>query len=489
MTTPFGRTRFVRWIPLAAALLAAATPASAQTRLSLDDALKMAADHSPALAGARAGEAHADADRTRADSQRLPQVNFTGGYDRTLASEFSAVLDTTGPACAPLDVNATQPLADRVAELERAASCGAIGPSFSFGNLPFGQKNVYRLTVGFQQAVYAGGRITAQRTQADLSKQSASLVSQATRASVALDVTQAFYDAALSDRLLAIAQMGYDQASASFDQTKQAYDAGRQPEFELLRAQVARDNQRPLVIRRKADRDLAYFRLCQLLGVPQTTTFSLDVDLDAEALAAPAPFASSLAEVRAAQTIARATVRQAETVVSSREAGVTIAKSERLPAVNLESQYGKVGYPSDGAFPGTSDFRTNWTLGASVNVPIFTGFRLKADEVAAIADLDAARAQLRQAHDLADLDAASALNDLAAAEASWNATAGAVTQAQRAYEIADLRYREGISTQLELSDSRLSLQVAQANRAQAARDLQVARAHVALLPDLPVGGR
>jgi outer membrane protein TolC len=64
-----------------------------------------------------------------------------------------------------------------------------------------------------------------------------------------------------------------------------------------------------------------------------------------------------------------------------------------------------------------------------------------------------------------------------------------VAQAQRAYEIADLRYREGISTNLELSDSRLSLQVAQANRAQAARDLQVARAHVALLPDLPVGGR
>lgn len=489
MTTPLGTARFVRSLLIAGGLLAAAAPVLAQTRLTLDDALKMAADHSPALAGARAGEAHAAADITRADSQRLPQINFTGGYDRTLASEFSGVLDNSGPPCAALDIDATKPLADRVAELERAASCGAIGPSFSFGNLPFGQKNVYRLTFGFQQAVYTGGRITAQRTQADLSRQSASLVSQSTRASVALDVTQAFYDAALSDRLLAIAQSGYDQAAASYEQTKQAYDAGRQPEFELLRAQVARDNQRPLVIRRKADRDLAYFRLCQLLGVPSTSALSLDVDLDAEALAPPAPFASSLAEVRTAQTIARATVKQAETAVAAREASVTIAKSERLPQVNLESSYGKVGYPSDGAFPGTSDFRTNWTLGAAVTVPVFNGFRLKADEVAAIADVDAAKAQLRQAHDLADLDAASALNDLAAAEASWNATAGAVAQAQRAYEIADLRYREGISTNLELSDSRLSLQVAQANRAQAARDLQVARAHVALLPDLPVGGR
>jgi outer membrane protein TolC len=43
-----------------------------------------------------------------------------------------------------------------------------------------------------------------------------------------------------------------------------------------------------------------------------------------------------------------------------------------------------------------------------------------------------------------------------------------------------------VSTQLELSDARLSLQQAEANRTQAARDLQVARARVALLPNLPV---
>jgi outer membrane protein TolC len=51
-----------------------------------------------------------------------------------------------------------------------------------------------------------------------------------------------------------------------------------------------------------------------------------------------------------------------------------------------------------------------------------------------------------------------------------------------------VRYRNGVSTQLELTDARLLLQQAEANRAIAARDLQVARARVALLPDLPLGG-
>ena len=62
-------------------------------------------------------------------------------------------------------------------------------------------------------------------------------------------------------------------------------------------------------------------------------------------------------------------------------------------------------------------------------------------------------------------------------------------QATRAYEIAEVRYQNGVSTQLELSDARLSLQVAQANRAVAARDLQIARARVALLKHLPIGVR
>ncbi|MGE3345625.1 MAG: TolC family protein, partial [Vicinamibacterales bacterium] len=96
-------------------------------------------------------------------------------------------------------------------------------------------------------------------------------------------------------------------------------------------------------------------------------------------------------------------------------------------------------------------------------------------------------ARLKQARELAALQRATALQDMESARAAWEATAGTIAQAARAYEIAELRFREGLSTQLELSDSRLALQSAQANRAQAARDLQLARVRVALLPDLPIG--
>jgi hypothetical protein len=123
----------------------------------------------------------------------------------------------------------------------------------------------------------------------------------------------------------------------------------------------------------------------------------------------------------------------------------------------------------------------------NLQVPILTGGRQRGDEAVAEADLEQTRIRLRQVEELAALDTRSALAELIAARASWEATAGTVQQATRAYEIADVRYQSGVSTQLELSDSRLLLQQAEANRAQAGRDLQVARARVALLPDLPLG--
>ena len=372
--------QILRYVMVLAVIgLAPAPFAAAQGgRLTLADALKIAIDRSEAIDVAHAGESRADADEQRARSQKLPQVNLTAGYTRTLASEFSSAFDTSGPVCAPLSVNTGASLTDRVAELERAGTCGGFGSGFSLSNLPFGQRNAYQATFAFSQALFTSGRIAAQQTQADIAHRAALLVTSSTEAQVALDVTRAYYDAALSDRLVTIAESGYNQASAAFDQTKLAFDAGRQPEFELLRAQVARDNQRPTVIRRRADRDIAYLRLRQLLKLAADAPLVLDVDLDIADLAPPAPFAEALAAARAgAPADTRSSVQQAQTLVASREAGITIARAERLPSVNLTSSLGQVGYPKDGFVPAFGDFRTNWSIGAAVQVPVFNGWRLR----------------------------------------------------------------------------------------------------------------
>jgi hypothetical protein len=121
-----------------------------------------------------------------------------------------------------------------------------------------------------------------------------------------------------------------------------------------------------------------------------------------------------------------------------------------------------------------------------LSVPLFTGGRIHGDELVAQGNLDQARAQLQQTREIAALDARVALSALEQAQATWQSSAGTAQQASRAYSIDQIRFREGISTQTDLAQSRLLLEQSLANRAQAARDLAVARVRLALLRDLPI---
>ncbi len=475
-------------------------PAPPPRVLSLDAALALADETNELVTIAEAGVTRAESDERRARSEWFPQLSAFASYDRALASEFEGIFDSAGPPCTPFTLNPQAPLDDRVAEIERALrDCPPTGDVFGGGgaggngtdgdddrSLPFGRANTYRLNLAFSQNVYAGGRLAAQLARARLGRTSAGLGVRTTRAQLALDVAQAYFDAVLGERLLVIAEATFAQAEQTAQQVQQQREAGRMAEFDLLRAQVTRDNQRPEVIRRRSERDLAQLRLKQLLEIPLDTPLQLEANLEAEVLPMPATrFAEAVAAAESSVgPRVRTVVTQAQNDVQQREESVRIARAQRLPAISISSSYGRVAYPA--TVPSFGDFRTNWTIGASAQVPLFTGGRLKADEMAARADLTETQARLQLARELATLDEASARLELANARAAWEATSGTVQQAVRAHEIAELRYREGLSTQLELSDARLLLQQAQSARAQAARAVQIARVRLALLPDLPL---
>ena len=475
---------------------AAAQPAAGPRLLTLDEAVAIAEKRNEQVQIAEAGVARADSAQLRARSEWLPQVSASASYDRALASEFEGIFDAAGPSCIPFTVNPQAPLGDRVAEIERALrDCPPTGNVFGGGGegdddgaaLPFGRANTYRANLAVAQNLFTGGRLTAQREQARLGRENAGLMLASTRAQVALDVTQAYYEAVLGDRLVTIAVETLAQAERTAEQVRQQREAGRAAEFDLVRAQVARDSQRPEVIRRRNARDLAYLRLKQLLDLPLTVDLRLDANLEDAVLPAPAQrFAAAIAsaEAPAATEQPRTAVAQAQNIVQQNAAAIRVARAQRLPSVSVSSSYGRVAYPS--GLSGFADWRTNWTVGIAAQVPLFTGGRIRADELTARANLAETQARLQLTRELATLDDAAARLELANARAALESTRGTVDQARRAYEIAELRYREGVSTQLELTDARLLLQQAQGNQAQAARDVQIARVRLALLPELPL---
>jgi outer membrane protein len=463
--------------------------------LTLDEALEIASKESETIGIARAGIESARGEQRRARSEFFPQLSGSASYTRTLETQFAALSEEDGasggtPAPTSCPAFVPDPAAtpdERLAALEEAAECSStVDPFGAFSDLPFGQPNQWSFGLSLSQNLFAGGRILAQNRIASANRRGAETELTAQQAQLVVDVTTAYYDAVLSDRLVSIAEASLEQSERTLKDVRLAREVGTLPEFDLLRAEVSRNNQRPAVIQRRASRELAYLRLAQLLNLSMDEPLVLTTSLgDTTEVPVPSAIPIAVTEASADTTIEdRAPVRQASENVRASEGQLAVSRSQSLPSVVLSSQYAKLNFPEE-AFP-SGRFLTDWTIGVSLRLPLFTGGRLGGERIIARAGVDQARLRLRQVEEQARLDARNTRANAEEAEARWSATTGTVRQAQRAYEIAEIRYREGISTQTELSDSRLQLQDAQANRAQAARDLQVARVRLALIKDLPL---
>jgi outer membrane protein TolC len=385
----------------------------------------------------------------------FPQVSGSADYTRTLRSQYSGL--NFGSISGP--------------------STGGTGSS-ALSSLPFFQVNTYTLGLNLSQLVFDGFQTPARNREAQARRRSADIDVTAARAQTELDVTSAYFDALLSDQLVDIAQSSLGQTEEVLHQAEVGENVGTQAEFDVLRARVTRDNQLPVLIQRRNDRVLAYARLKQLLNLPLSYDVRLTTgveDLD--------PRFATVSDQSAAE---RSAVRQAEENVTASREQVTEARGQRFPSISFSSRYSPVAYPANGV-PRVSDFREDWTVSLTLSVPILTWGRLKGNELVALGNLSEAQARLRQSAKAAELDALSSRNDLERAQAFLQSNTSTVGQAQRAYSIAQIRLREGIGSQIEMTDARLQLEQAEVNRAQALRDVQVARARLALLRDLPLG--
>lgn len=492
------------------ALLISATSLAAQQQagaraISLEDALRLAGAQSEAVRIAQAGVNRARGELMQARSQYLPQFTGSLGYTRTLASQFSVfesdpvVVPPTAPPVPPADSTTyytpcTRYLAppgssdaERLLGLEQFSHCSSGGGGIDFSRAGFGARNQYQIAANGSLTLFSGGRVQAQNRAARAGRRSADIELTAQRAQLALDVTEAYFDAVLADRLVAIAESSLAQTEGTLRQTTLAQQVGNQSEFELLRARVTRDNQRPVLIQRRTDRDLAYLRLKQLLNVPYATQVSLTTSID-EGNLSTVQTAANVAGVETPDTSAseRAPVRQLQEALEAQQAQLQITKSEWIPNISLSTAYSRVAFGAGGV-PDWNNWLNNWTVTLGASFPLFTGGRIRGTQLVARSMVEESQARLDQTRELAALEAQQTIAQLQQAEAALAASAGTSEQAARAYTIAEVRYSEGISTSLELAESRLLLEQARANRALAARNLQVARMRLALLKDLPLG--
>jgi outer membrane protein len=402
--------------------------------LSLDAAVARAVALGEEVELARVQQAGAEGQIRQVRAGVLPQLTGSVNYTRTLASLFQGI---------------TFPFPDN----------GNGNGENPFAALPFGQPNVWNATLRVTQPLYAAGRV---RTAIDIARnvrQAATLEVLEVEADIALQVRRAYFQLGIADDFVAIASEAYALADAQLEQVALFRQQGTVSDFDVLRARVERDNLEPSIIEARNARRLAELELKRLINVPASQAVVVTTRLD------PAVEDVDRAALRAALD-RRAGLRALDEAIAAREGAVRIAQSARRPSVDF------VGLFSFQAFPGAPtpplrDWRRDWAVSVNLSLPILDGGRAAGETVQAEAELRQVRLQRAQLREALGMELEAALSEFDASRAQILARRATVDQARRAADLAELRFRSGLATQLETSDARLLLRQAQVNETQA----------------------
>lgn len=277
---------------------------------------------------------------------------------------------------------------------------------------------------------------------------------------VALQAREAYYAVLGAGAAVRVAANALALAGQRLEQVQLFFDVGTAAEFDLLTAQVAVEGARPAQIRAENAFRLANNKLKRVTGVPFATGIELADSLSYE------PVEIALDEAVATALEKRGDLVAEREIVELSAELVDVQRAEAFPSISLFLNLNRRA-SSEELWPEDRDFTQSASAALALDIPIFDGRRTQGRTLQARADYVAAVERLHGLERDVELQVLDAWQSVQAAAEGVSATRGTLELAQRAYDIATVRFRSGLSTQLELNEAEQDLIEAQSNAATA----------------------
>jgi outer membrane protein TolC len=151
------------------------------------------------------------------------------------------------------------------------------------------------------------------------------------------------------------------------------------------------------------------------------------------------------------------------------ETGVLAAKAQYKPSLFLDAGTGF----RNAYLPDVNTPKFNYNAGVSLSVPIFHGKKLRTQEHMAATEVEVAKWNTKSIQDNIRKEVAQQQSDIAASRERLQTAEILLKQAQRALELAQSRYRNGVITYLDLQNAQTSMLEAQLSKIQYQYQLSV----------------
>ena len=272
-----------------------------------------------------------------------------------------------------------------------------------------------------------------------------------------LDVQRAFYGVLLSKAVLEIARASFQNSQDNFNNVVALYNQGMVSEFDKLQAEVQVENIRPYVLQLENTLINTKNRLKILLGEKQEQ----DIDVFAEIVYEPIENINEEAFIDEALQN-NFDIRSLGLKKQVDEAFIQLDVAEYWPNLAAFGNYAYSGSSDEWNFQNYSSF----TVGLSFQMNLWQGNRTKNAVQQSTITYEQTAQQELLLQDAIKADVKEKINELRRVQSLVEVQRGTVKLAERAYQIANVRYKEGAGSQLEIQDTDIALRNAKLNLTQ-----------------------
>lgn len=416
-----------------------------QFSLTLNDAVRIALKMSPTLQATLLGIDGAKYDQKKNRGSLLPKVSLSGSYGYMLKKQKVYFGDMGG-------------------------SGSPMGSFFPDDGIEMGQ------THSLQGGVNAGMALIAPQLWASLKldKEAVALAEEKAHGSkidLVAEVKKAYMAVLLAQESLRVLEANYANAQANYKDIANKYQHGLVAEYDKIRMETQMKNVLPNVVAARTAVRLAEAKLKVVMGVPLEIPITVTEHL---ADYKDRVYQHLPTESAAISLQDNSTLRQLDRQGRQLDAALHVKRMAYMPTLSLSFTY-QYSFASDKFH---LDDRKRWspfsTIGLSLDVPIYNGGARGNDVRSTEVQIRQLAAQRVAAESQLRLGLMNSVSEQKTALEQFVSAQDAVATAERGHSIAEVRYKSGAGTLLELNDAETALLQARLNYSQAIYNYMVA---------------
>lgn len=415
-----------------------ATAQGDSLRLNLGQAISLAKERNLGIQAVQLGVERARRDKRVAQARLLPNVSLNTQYGYTLKKQ-------------------------KVYFGSEEASNSPMSAFMPSDGIEMGQKHNLTTTLNASLPLIAP-QLWASLALDELSIQKALEQVRSSEQGLTNEIRKAFTAVLWSEESLRVLRQSYTNMQANRQNIKDKYERGLVAEYDLIRMDAQLKNLKPNLIQAEQQTQLAKMKLLTLMNLNPEQKIALQETLqDYE----PRLEADMLTRGDSLDFSDNPRLRDYDLNQRQLRQGLRVKQTEFYPSLSLSFNYTQ-NFASDYL---RLDNKRRWTphalVALSLNVPLYTGGSTR-HGIASLR-LQAQQLQLQRlsTEQQLSLEGRNAQSTLRYAREQYQASREAITSATKGVNIAQVRYKVGAGTLLELNDAELAQRQAELNKAQA----------------------